>query len=51
MYEIEFKLDGITTNRARRNNIEDFAAAIAVFTALLQSRFSYEIKKITHIGA
>ena len=46
MYEIEFRLDGVTTNRARRRNVADFAKAITVYTMLLADRFSYEIKKI-----
>ena len=46
MYEIEFRLDGVTTNRARRRNLNDFTVAILVYTKLLADRFSYEIKKI-----
>lgn len=46
MYEIEFRLDGVTTNRARRRNVADFAEAIAVYSRLLKSRFTYQIKKI-----
>ena len=46
MYEIEFKLDGVTTNRARRRNLYEFAKAINIYTVLLAERFSYEIKKI-----
>ncbi len=46
MYEIEFRLDGVTTNRARRRNVLEFYNAILIYTKLLKDRFSYEIKKI-----
>ena len=46
MYEIEFRLDGVTTNRARRRNLDEFAKAIKIYTVLLADRFSYQIKKI-----
>ena len=46
MYEIEFRLDGVTTNRARRRNLDEFAKAIEIYSHLLHERFTYQIKKI-----